>query len=105
MVGERTGKVYKLGDPIHIAVAGVDSLTRTIDFVLYQEDEEGHVILPMEKKSRPQRIQTIPMPPVPENKEDQTPKKKDKKGKKKSAKRPVKKAHGKAGKKKGVKKA
>ena len=105
MVGERTGKVYKLGDPIHIAVAGVDSLTRTIDFVLYQEDEEGHVILPMEKKSRPQRTQTIPMPPVPENKEDQTPKKKDKKGKKKSAKRPVKKAHGKAGKKKGVKKA
>ena len=84
MVGERTGKVYKLGDPIHIAVAGVDSLTRTIDFVLYQEDEEGNVILPMEKKSRPQRTQTTPMPSVPENKKISHRRRKTKKARKRT---------------------
>ena len=57
MVGENTGKVYKMGEPLRIIVAGVDKLTRTIDFVLYQEDEEGNPILPpMEKKSPKERI-------------------------------------------------
>lgn len=57
MVGEKTGKVYKMGEPLRIIVAGVDKLTRTIDFVLYQEDEEGNPILPpMEKKSPKERI-------------------------------------------------
>lgn len=57
MVGEQTGKVYKLGEPLRIIVAGVDKLTRTIDFVLYQEDEDGNPILPsLEKKSPKERI-------------------------------------------------
>lgn len=57
MVGEKTGKVYKMGEPLRIIVAGVDKLTRTIDFVLYQEDEEGNPILPpLEKKSPKERI-------------------------------------------------
>ena len=57
MVGENTGKVYKMGEPLRIIVAGVDKLTRTIDFVLYQEDEEGNPILPpLEKKSPKERI-------------------------------------------------
>lgn len=51
MVGERTGKVFKLGEEIKIVVADVDKLTRTVDFVLYQEDEEGNVILPSLEKS------------------------------------------------------
>ena len=46
MVGERTGKVFKLGETIRILVAGVDKLTRTVDFVLYQEDEDGNPIMP-----------------------------------------------------------
>jgi ribonuclease R len=57
MVGEQTGKVYKMGEPLRIIVAGVDKLTRTIDFVLYQEDEDGNPILPsLEKKSPKGRI-------------------------------------------------
>ena len=57
MVGEQTGKVYKMGEPLLIIVAGVDKLTRTIDFVLYQEDEDGNPILPsLEKKSPKERI-------------------------------------------------
>lgn len=51
MVGERTGRVFKLGEPLKIIVAGVDKLTRTVDFVLYQEDEEGNPILPSPEKS------------------------------------------------------
>lgn len=57
MVGEQTGKVYKMGEPLRIIVAGVDKLTRTIDFVLYQEEEDGNPILPsLEKKSPKERI-------------------------------------------------
>ena len=57
MVGEQTGKVYKMGEPLRIIVAGVDKLTRTIDFVLYQEDEDGNPIMPsLEKKSPKERI-------------------------------------------------
>lgn len=56
MMGERTGKVFKLGENIKIIVAGVDKLTRTVDFVLYQEDEEGNVILPsLEKEENGKR--------------------------------------------------
>ncbi|MBO5483796.1 MAG: ribonuclease R [Lachnospiraceae bacterium] len=51
MVGERTGKVFKLGEDIRIVVADVDKLTHTVDFILYQEDEEGNVILPSLEKS------------------------------------------------------
>lgn len=39
MVGEHTGKIYKLGSQIRITVANVDRLLKTIDFVIAQEDE------------------------------------------------------------------
>ncbi len=41
MVGEHTGRLYKLGEPIRITVEAVDRLTRTVDFVVaeYEEDE------------------------------------------------------------------
>lgn len=57
MVGEHTGTVYKLGEPLKIIVAGVDRLTHTVDFALYQEDEEGNPILPpLEKGAKRERI-------------------------------------------------
>lgn len=40
MVGEHTKKTYKLGEKIQIVVAGVDKLTRTIDFEIPMEEED-----------------------------------------------------------------
>ena len=40
LVGERTGKVFHLGDPIHIAVVNADKLTRTIDFMLMKPEKK-----------------------------------------------------------------
>ncbi|MCD8218316.1 MAG: S1 RNA-binding domain-containing protein [Clostridiales bacterium] len=34
MVGEHTGKSYKLGQTVKVQVAGTDRLMRTIDFIL-----------------------------------------------------------------------
>ncbi len=34
MVGERTGRSYKLGQTVRVRVAGTDRLMRTIDFIL-----------------------------------------------------------------------
>ena len=39
MVGEHTGKSYKLGEPIRITVSAVDKLTKTIDFTVCEGDE------------------------------------------------------------------
>lgn len=39
MVGEHTGKVYTLGQKVRVVVAAVDKLTRTVDFVLAEEEE------------------------------------------------------------------
>ena len=41
LVGERTGKVYRLGDKVHIAVMNTDKLTRTIDFRFVKPMEEA----------------------------------------------------------------
>lgn len=41
MVGEHTGKVYTLGQKVRIIVASVDKLTRTVDFVLADEEESS----------------------------------------------------------------
>ena len=41
MVGEHTGRRYKLGEPIKITVSAVDKITRTIDFVLADEDSDS----------------------------------------------------------------
>ena len=40
MVGERTGKVYKLGQEVRVKVADTDRLMRTIDFVIAKERDE-----------------------------------------------------------------
>ncbi len=39
MVGEATGKTYKLGMPVKIRVIGTDRMTRTVDFDLVTEEE------------------------------------------------------------------
>lgn len=39
MIGEATGKRYKLGQKLQVVVAGTDKLMRTIDFVLLQDRE------------------------------------------------------------------
>lgn len=39
MVGEHTGKTYKLGSKIKVTVAAVDKLVKTIDFVIAEEEE------------------------------------------------------------------
>lgn len=46
MVGEHTGKRYKLGEPIRITVAGVDRLAHTIDFVLAGKQQEPDEVGP-----------------------------------------------------------
>ena len=40
MVGRDTGKCYKLGQKVKIAVYDVDVFTKNIDFVLADEEEE-----------------------------------------------------------------
>ena len=40
LVGERTGKSYKLGQKIQIVVADADKFMKTIDFVLPEDAEE-----------------------------------------------------------------
>lgn len=39
--GERSGRSFRLGEPVHIRVANVDKLTRTIDFLLCEAPEEA----------------------------------------------------------------
>ena len=41
MVGNHTGKVYKLGQRIYVRVIGTDRLMRTIDFEIAEEGEMG----------------------------------------------------------------
>lgn len=38
MVGEHTGKVYNLGEKVTVVVSAVDMLTKTIDFVLAEDE-------------------------------------------------------------------
>lgn len=40
MVGERTGRSFKLGMPVRVAVEGCDRFNKTIDFSLDEEDRE-----------------------------------------------------------------
>ena len=42
LVGEMTGKVFKLGQPIRVIVAGTDKLLRTIDFICAGDEKDGH---------------------------------------------------------------
>lgn len=41
LVGERSGRVYSLGQQVRVNVASVDTTARTIDFELYQEGGAG----------------------------------------------------------------
>lgn len=41
MVGEHTGKTYKLGEAIRVTVSAVDRMTNSIDFVIADADEKG----------------------------------------------------------------
>jgi len=50
MVGERTGKVYRLADKIHVKLARVDLDDRKIDFVLSEKKDSNR-----KEKSRPKR--------------------------------------------------
>ena len=38
MVGERTGKTYRLGEKVCVRVIGTDKLQRTIDFEMAEEE-------------------------------------------------------------------
>ena len=40
LAGELGGRTYKLGQKVRVAVAGTDRLSRTIDFVPAEEDED-----------------------------------------------------------------
>ena len=40
MVGEATGKTYKLGDVLTVRVLGTDKLQKSIDFALVDENDE-----------------------------------------------------------------
>ena len=40
MVGEATGRTYKLGMPVTVRTVECDKMTRTIDFSLVSEEEE-----------------------------------------------------------------
>ncbi|MDD3414771.1 MAG: ribonuclease R [Lachnospiraceae bacterium] len=40
MVGETTNRTYKLGEKVKVKVSGTDKITRTIDFVIAEADEE-----------------------------------------------------------------
>ncbi|MBR4086114.1 MAG: ribonuclease R [Lachnospiraceae bacterium] len=40
MVGEATGRTYKLGMKVNVAAVATDKLTRTIDFVIVEEEDE-----------------------------------------------------------------
>ena len=41
LLGERTKKSYKLGQPVRVQVAGTDKLTRTVDFILARDWDEN----------------------------------------------------------------
>lgn len=40
MIGEKTGRRFRLGEPVRIKVAGTDMVTKTIDFDFLEEDED-----------------------------------------------------------------
>lgn len=45
MVGQDTGREFKLGQKVKVRVKGTDKVLRNIDFELYEEDEEANRIL------------------------------------------------------------
>ena len=45
MIGQDTGREFKLGQKVKIRVKGTDALLRTIDFELYEPDDEAQSIL------------------------------------------------------------
>mgnify|MGYP001071019388 CR=1 FL=1 len=41
MIGETTGRTYRLGEPVRIRVAGTDRFTKTIDFDFAEDGQDG----------------------------------------------------------------
>ena len=41
MIGETTGRTYRLGEPVRIRVAGTDRFTKTIDFDFAEDWQDG----------------------------------------------------------------
>ena len=39
MVGQATGKRYKLGEKVKVKVRSTDKMSRTIDFIISEDDE------------------------------------------------------------------
>ncbi len=52
VIGRRYGKCYKLGDPVHIRVKGVDMLKKLIDFDLVEEDTFDDLAAPQDRRGR-----------------------------------------------------
>lgn len=55
MIGENSGKIYRLGDPIEIVLARVDLDERKIDFTLPKSDNDDFSQRPRKKKPRAKR--------------------------------------------------
>lgn len=55
LVGERSGRVYSLGQPVRVTVASVDTMARTIDFELYEEEKSER----SDKKEQPEHRKTL----------------------------------------------
>lgn len=75
MVGERTHKIYKLGQPIRVTVDAVDKLLRTIDFIVAEENNEEAVLNSEkaeeigagQKKEQDSRKSTVRKPAAPKS--------------------------------------
>jgi ribonuclease R len=52
VIGRRYGKCYKLCDPVHIRVKGVDMLKKLIDFDLVEEDTFDDLAAPQDRRGR-----------------------------------------------------
>jgi len=86
LIGERNGRVFKMGDPLRIKVAGVNLDDRKIDFVPDFGDEEPKTKSPRRRKKSANKRATTPP------KDDSTPKGSPKKPKaqpKKSTQKPA----------------
>lgn len=51
LIGNRTGRIYKIGDMVRITVAACNTIMRRIDFVL-EEDARPHVFAMIKKRTR-----------------------------------------------------
>lgn len=55
LVGERSGRIYSLGQPVRVTVASVDTMARTIDFELCEKEKSER----SDKKEQPEHRKTL----------------------------------------------